>query len=117
VENASIPERINVTGKFMDILSGGGILHLNIMEKITDPSVMKHLIEQCVKSNVSHFAVNYSFGICEDDHISVCGNSNMCPICGKSIKKHMTRVVGYFSIVDNWSKVRREYEFPNRVFS
>jgi len=98
-------------------LSGGGILHLNVSDRIEDPAVMKHLIEYSVKHGVSHCAVNYSFGECEDGHVTVCGTSDTCPICAKKIISHMTRVVGYFTKTDSWNIVRREYEFPNRVFS
>jgi ribonucleoside-triphosphate reductase (formate) len=117
ITNTSLPERIELTGKFQDILSGGGILHLNIKDKIEDPAIMQHLIEYAVSKKVSHLAVNYSFGNCENDHVTVCGNSNTCSICGGKILSHMTRIVGYFTLTDSWSHTRREYEFPRRVFS
>jgi len=113
---SSLPERINLTGNFQDILSGGGILHLNIQDRITDPAVMKHLIEYSVKHGVSHFSINYSFGECKNGHVTVCGNSDTCPMCGAPILSHITRIVGYFTKIDNWSKTRREYEFPRRKF-
>ncbi len=114
---ASMPERIEISGKFQDILSGGGILHLNIADRINDVGTMKHLIEYAVSKGVSHLAINYSFGECEDGHITICGNSDKCSICGKKILYHTTRVVGYFTKTSSWNKVRREYEFPHRVFS
>ena len=116
IDDASIPERIELSGKFQDRISGGGILHLNIMEKITDPEVMKHLIRYCVEKNTSHVAINYGFGVCSNGHTSVCGNSETCPECGAKIETRMSRVIGYFSIVSNWNKTRREFEFPRRVF-
>jgi ribonucleoside-triphosphate reductase len=116
-EDVPLPERIITTGKFMEILSGGGILHLNVKERITDFEVMKKLILYSVKNGVSHLAVNYGFGTCADGHTSVCGNSNICPICSKPIVDFVTRVIGYFSHVSNWGKTRREYEFPRRIFN
>ena len=98
-------------------MSGGGILHLNVKDRIEDPVTMKHLIEYSVKQGVSHMAVNYSFGECEDGHVTVCGNSETCIICGKKIISHVTRIVGYFTKTSSWGKSRREYEFPRRVFS
>jgi len=117
IEQASIPERIITTGKFMEILSGGGILHLNIAEQIKDPEVMKHLIEYSVKHGVCHLAINYGFGECANGHTTICGNNSKCSICGSDIDTYVTRIVGYQSRVSNWSKVRREYEFPRRVFN
>ncbi len=117
IEDALIPERIDLTGQFQDILSGGGILHLNVIDEIKDPAVMKKLIIYAVKHGVSHLAINYGFGICENGHTTVCGNSDKCIICGGKIKDHITRVIGYFAKVSNWGKVRRDYEFPKRVFN
>jgi len=117
IADAPLPDRIKLTGKFQDILSGGGILHLNIADQIKEPSTMKHLIEYAVQNGVSHLAVNYGFGCCENDHVTICGNSDKCQICGSNITSHMTRIVGYFTKTDAWGKVRREYEFPKRVFS
>lgn len=117
IMDVPLPERICLTGKFQDILSGGGILHLNVKDRIEDPVTMKHLIEYSVKQGVSHMAVNYSFGECEDGHVTVCGNSETCIICGKKIISHVTRIVGYFTKTSSWGKSRREYEFPRRVFS
>lgn len=116
IEDALIPERIQLTGQFQDILSGGGILHCNIQDQLKTADDMKHLIEYNVKHGVSHFAINYGFGTCENGHTTVCGNSNTCSICGGQITDHYTRIVGYFTHVDSWNSTRRDYEFPRRRF-
>ncbi|HOL44086.1 MAG TPA: anaerobic ribonucleoside-triphosphate reductase [Methanothrix sp.] len=116
IADATMADRMKISGKFMDMLSGGGILHLNVQERITDPAVMRHIIEYAVRCGVSHMAINYGFGTCENGHTTVCGNMKTCPVCGTSIKSWMTRVIGYFSVVSNWNKIRREYEFPRRRF-
>ncbi len=116
IEDVSIPERIKTTGKFMELLSGGGILHLNIKEKITDKNIMRDLIVFAVKNGVGHLAINYSFGICENGHTTICGTSKTCPKCGGKIIDYATRTVGYFALVSNFGTVRREFEFPRRVF-
>lgn len=116
IENALLIDRIKITGKFMDVLSGGGILHLNISEKIDDAATMEKLIKTCVQYGVSHFAVNYGYGICENGHTTICGNSKTCSVCQGEIKEWMTRIVGYFTKISSWNKTRREFEFSNRKF-
>ncbi len=116
IADATMEERIRITGKFMDILSGGGILHINVKEEIKDPKVMRKIIEYAVQHGCSHFAINYGFGECEHNHTTVAGNSKVCSICGGEIKSWMTRVIGYFTKVTSWNKVRREFEFPKRKF-
>ncbi|MDP4224887.1 MAG: anaerobic ribonucleoside-triphosphate reductase [Bacteroidota bacterium] len=115
---AEVPEikRIDTTGKFMNIVSGGGILHLNIKEKINDPAKMKKLILLMLRKGVEHGAINYGFGICSNGHTSVIGNEKTCPICGDPIEDYLTRVIGYFTKVSSWGQVRREYEYPKRKF-
>lgn len=117
IADAAMPERIKLTGKFMDLLSGGGILHLNIKEVIRDKGAMKKLIEYAVRNGVSHLAVNYGYGICENGHTSVVGTGKICPICGGNIGEWLTRIIGYFTKTTSWNQVRREYEYERRKFA
>ncbi len=108
--------RIKLTGRFMKYLSGGGILHLNIQEKITNPAKMKRLIELAVKEGVEHFAINYGFGICENGHTPAVGAGKVCPLCGGKVTDWFTRIIGYFTKISSWNDTRRNVEFPNRKF-
>lgn len=116
IMDATMLERIKLTGKFMNILSGGGILHLNMSDKIHNKEQMKKLIKVAVKNGVENFAINYGFAICEDGHVSIAGNSKNCPQCSKPIQDYMTRVIGYFTRVNSWNATRRDYEYPRRTF-
>ncbi|ACV64597.1 Oxygen-sensitive ribonucleoside-triphosphate reductase-like protein [Desulfofarcimen acetoxidans DSM 771] len=110
-------DRIKLTGRFMKYVSGGGILHLNVQDRVTNPDTMKKLILMCLKEGVEHFAVNYGFGICSEGHTSIVGNGKVCPICGKPIDDYLTRVIGYFSKTSSWGDVRKNYEFERRRFN
>lgn len=116
IANATMAERVKITGLFMDILSGGGILHLNVKDQLEDPEMMEKLVLYCVANGVSHFAINYGFGTCVNGHTTVAGNSKTCSVCGDSIQEWMTRIIGYFTKTSSWNKVRREFEFGNRQF-
>jgi len=109
-------ERIELTGKFMDILSGGGILHLNVKDPIPTARQMEMLVKNCARAGVSHMAINYGYGICEDGHVSIVGNAEECPVCRKKIVNWATRIVGYLTLVSSWNPVRREFEFKRRTF-
>jgi len=117
ITSATMLERIKLSGKFMNLLSGGGILHLNVSDKIQNKSQMRKLIEVALKNGVEHFAVNYGFAICPEEHVSIAGNSTVCPICGAQIQDYLTRIIGYFTKVSSWNHVRETIDFPNRVFS
>jgi anaerobic ribonucleoside-triphosphate reductase len=57
----------------------------------------------------------------EHSKCSKCGKvhstkTDVCPDCGCDNLGHFTRTIGYFTPVDSWSKIRREWEFPRRKF-
>lgn len=107
--------RARVDGQLNHCYSGGGISHLNIGSAVT-AGQMEKLIEFAISCGLDHFALNPVFCRCEDGHISL-GNRDSCPICGAGIEEKVTRVVGYYTPVPDWASVRREWEFPKRVFS
>lgn len=113
--DCDITDRVQLDGLFSKALTGGGISHLNVGEKLTSPNQMKKLIEFAVKSGCEHFAVNYNFCKCEKDHVTVSGQSPTCPICAAPIIEQYTRVIGYFTPVSAWNKGRQE-EHKKRIF-
>ena len=113
--NCDIVDRIKLDGAFSKVLTGGGISHLNVGEKLNHPNQMKKLIEYAIKSGCEHFAVNYNFCKCKNDHTTVSGPVKNCPICGDSIIEQYTRVIGYLTPVSAWNK-GRQAEHKKRVF-
>ncbi|QGG47675.1 anaerobic ribonucleoside-triphosphate reductase [Heliorestis convoluta] len=109
-------DRIKLTGRFMKHVSGGGILHLNIQDRIEDPDVMKKLIRLTLSEGVEHFAINYGFGVCTDGHTTVVGTGKTCLLCGQPVQDYLTRVIGYFTKVSSWGEFRKNYEYPQRKF-
>jgi len=114
-EDFDIIDRIKLDGEFSQSLTGGGISHLNIGEKLTSIRQMKQLIEYSIKAGCEHFAVNYNFCQCVNNHIAIAGPSNTCPICSAPIKTQYTRIIGYWVPVSSWNKGRQE-EHKKRVF-
>jgi ribonucleoside-triphosphate reductase len=113
-----IIDRMKMDGEFSKTLTGGGISHLNLGEKLTTANQMQKLIEYAVKCGCEHFAINYNFCHfcqCKNNHITISGPSEKCPICGDKIVEEYTRVVGYLTPVSAWNKGRRK-EHKNRVF-
>ena len=108
--------RILLQGKFDHLMTGGAILHLNVAERIKNVDDLMNLIIASVKQGVIYQAVNYVINVCEEGHVSVGRNSEICPICGKPIKDKLTRVVGFLTNVRNWHMKRRQHDFPERKF-
>jgi len=92
--DCDIVDRIKLDGEFSKVLTGGGISHLNVGEKLTSPHQMKKLITYAVACGCEHFAINYNFGRCVEGHVSVAGPKARCPLCGQGMVEHYTRIVG-----------------------
>lgn len=113
--DCDIVDRINLDGLFSQKLTGGGISHLNVGEQLTTVDQMKRLIKHAISAGCEHFAINYNFCVCTDNHVTVGGVATICPMCNKPIKDYYTRIIGYFTPVSSWNKGRRE-EIKHRVF-
>ncbi len=113
--DCDIVDRVKLDGEFSKALTGGGISHLNVGEKLTSPKQMESLIKYAVKCGCEHFAINYNFCKCVDGHVSVAGQAKICPICSKDIADYYTRIIGYFTPVSAWNSGRQK-EHRARVF-
>lgn len=116
-EDVDVYDRMKLDGKFSKIMTGGSITHINLSAELASPEDFYKLVTTAIELGVEHFAVNYSYNICESGHVTKGSNKScMCPLCSKKIKDQLTRVIGYFVPVSSWNKVRRENEFPKRYF-
>lgn len=117
-KKVDIMKRIELSGRFMKIVSGGGISHLNLESQVDTPEKMYEIMKFAAKSGVTHMAICHRFGRCENGHANIIGTyGNKCPECGSDIYWSRSRVIGYFSDETNWHPIRRKYDAPNRYYS
>ena len=114
-EQMPIIERLKRDGELQEQLTGGSILHINI-DKGVKGEQAKYLIDLAIKHNCGHFAVNATYGECKCGH-NFLGKEKSCPRCGGTSITFFTRVIGYLSPVVNWSHIKQEFDFKNRVQS
>lgn len=114
IARADMLDRIRLQGMFDSKMSGGAICHLNIEQQISDSKIMEEIIDVSAHFGVIYFAINYNIQRCEKGHMSV-GKKDTCD-CGAKITDNFTRVVGFLTNTKNWHQVRREKDYPNRVF-
>jgi len=112
IANADLLDRIKIQGLLDDKFSGGSILHVNVDTEVDENKICQ-LIKTCAKMGVRYFGINYQLNECENGHISN-GRIKRCSICNGNIVDSFHRVVGYIVSTKNFSKVRREYEYPER---
>jgi ribonucleoside-triphosphate reductase len=113
--DCDVVDRIKIDGELSKSLTGGGISHLNVGERLTSPDQMKSLINYAIRSGCEHFAVNYNFCRCVNGHITIAGILKKCPLCGDPVADYLTRIVGYMVPVSAWNK-GRQIEHKSRIF-
>lgn len=113
--NADMLDRIKLQGLFDGKMSGGAIAHINVETKIEDIKLIESLIETCAKLGVIYWAVNYNLQKCKNNHMTI-GKNEKCSVCGEDITDNFTRVVGFLVNTKNFHQVRREKDYPLRVF-
>lgn len=118
VNTADMTTRLELSGRFMNMISGGGIVHINADSQIDTDGKMYELIKFGAKCGCPHFAVCYRFGKCENHPAVIVGQGRtVCPICKSKITHTRARVIGYFSDEFNWHPVRQKFDAPNRYYS
>lgn len=114
-QDATIYEKMDADGKYNQLYTGGGIVHIQIDSNVT-PTQAKNIILYAVKSGCEHFALNAIYSKCKKCGTVHKGKVTTCSCCGHTELSYFTRVVGFFVPVDDMNKVRREWEFQRRKF-
>jgi anaerobic ribonucleoside-triphosphate reductase len=113
--DVSLVDRITEQAKYHSLIESGAITHCFIGEERPDPESIAHLMTEV-------FHRTQSAQVCVSPEFTFCGNCNhqtrglleSCPECGSSEVVGETRVVGYFSKIQNWNKSKRYGELLAR---
>jgi ribonucleoside-triphosphate reductase len=118
IHEADMVTRLELSGRFMRKISGGGIVHINSEAPIENEDKMFELMKFGAKSGVKHMAVCYKFGKCNDHKASIVGQHiKECPVCHKPLTRTRARVIGYYSDEQFWNPVRQKHDAPHRFYS
>lgn len=105
-EKVDVFDRMKMDGRTNLLLTGGGIVHLTITERVTAKQA-EMLIHKAVESGCEHFALNLFHSRCENGCILE-GKYEKCPKCGAEIKDYGLRIIGFFRWSSSWSAERQE---------
>jgi len=105
-------EALNLQDSLQTKYTGGTTMHLFLGEKISEPTVVKHLIKKiCENYRLPYFTITPTFSICPV-HGYIAGKHYVCPKCGEECEVY-SRSVGYLRPVKQWNKGKTE-EFKKR---
>ena len=120
VEDASlnIIDRFRLHGrKYIEHLTGGSALHLNLEEHLSSIQY-RQLLRVAAHEGCNYFTYNIPNTLCNK-----CGHIDKrylkeCPICGSADVDYLTRIIGYMKRISNFSsprKVEAAQRFYDRV--
>ena len=103
-------ERVRVQALFDSYCNGGSILHYNIDAPFSSYEKALYMTNYIASKGVTYFAFNTKISACDDNHAFY---GDVCPRCGKPKSAEFSRIVGFFTKIQSWSKERKE-EFKLR---
>jgi anaerobic ribonucleoside-triphosphate reductase len=113
--DVSLIDRIVEQSKYHSMIESGAITHCFIGEERPDADSIAHLMtEVFYRTQSAQVCISPEFTFCDDCHHQTRGLLTACPECGSTEVVGETRVVGYFSKVQNWNKSKRYGELVAR---
>ncbi|RKY14128.1 MAG: hypothetical protein DRP63_08840 [Planctomycetota bacterium] len=99
-----IVTRIMLQSKFHPQIESGAIIHAFVGEQRPHPDSIYALVRKTFfRTQCAQLTISPEFTICEDCHATSRGLLNSCPACSSTHVYGVTRIVGYYSRVNNWN--------------
>jgi len=113
--DVSLVERIQQQAKFHSVIESGAITHAFVgEEKPSAESIMRLVRETFFRTQTAQLTVSPEFTYCNSCYHIARGLLESCCKCGSENVAGETRVVGYFSKIQNWNKSKRYGELVAR---
>lgn len=110
-EKCTIKEKCRLGSIFDKKCGGGCIAHINVENRFPNEETAWEMLNYVASNGVIYFAFTTKISVCEDKHAFI--GTNNCPVCGKKIADTYSRVVGFYTPVSSYQKIRKR-EFNNR---
>lgn len=108
----TMQERIKIASKFDSYCNGGSILHISTSAPFDTYDKARELVEYIADAGNTYFAFNHRIQTCHYGHAFF---GKKCPVCGGDVETEYTRIVGFYTAINTWSKPRRE-EYDMRQY-
>lgn len=97
--------RIQKQSKFHTMIESGAIIHAFVGENRPSEEAILHLVERTFKSTqAAQLVISPEFTICNSCRKVTPGLKDKCRHCSSEDVYGITRIVGYYSRVNNWNK-------------
>lgn len=110
-EKCTIQEKCRLSSILDKECSGGAIAHINIEGRFPTKEVAWDMLNYVAEHGVIYSAFNTKINVCKHRHAFI--GSKTCPKCGEPIADQYSRVVGFYTPVSSYQKIRKK-EFDHR---
>ena len=110
-EQCTIQEKCRLGSLFDKKCGGGCIAHIDIENRFATKEEAWDMLNYVASKGVIYFAFTTKISVCEDKHAFI--GMQTCPRCGKPIHDKFARVVGFYTPVSSYQKIRKK-EFDLR---
>ena len=113
--DVSMVDRIIEQSKYHAMIESGAITHCFVGEERPDADAILHLMKEVFfRTQSAQVCISPEFTFCGACNHQTRGLLERCPECGSEDVVGETRVVGYFSKIQNWNKSKRYGELLAR---
>lgn len=110
-EKCTIQEKCRL-GNLFDAKCGGGcIAHIDIENRFPNEETAWKMLNYVASKGVIYFAFTTKINVCQHKHSFI--GTKTCPVCGEQMTDQYARVVGFYTPVSGYQKIRKK-EFNAR---
>jgi len=106
--DVSLVERIRIQGLFHGLIESGAITHAFVgEERPSSKSVLKLVKNTFFRTQSAQLTISPEFTYCNVCHSEMRGLQEKCDRCGSSDVDGISRIVGYYSVINDWNKSKK----------
>lgn len=110
-EKCTIQEKCRLGSLFDKQCGGGCIAHIDIENRFPTEEAAWDMLNYVASQGVIYFAFTTKISVCKHKHAFI--GTKTCPKCGEPIADTYARVVGFYTPVSSYQKIRKK-EFNKR---
>ena len=111
MEKCTIQEKCRLGSLFDKKCGGGCIAHIDIENRFPNEETAWDMLNYVASQGVIYFAFTTKISVCQNKHAFI--SEQKCPVCGKPIADTYARVVGFYTPISSYQKIRKK-EFDKR---
>lgn len=111
MERCTIQEKCRLGSLFDQKCGGGCIAHINIENRFPNEETAWDMLNYVASHGVIYFAFTTKISVCKHKHAFI--GTQTCPRCGEPVADTYARVVGFYTPVSSYQKIRK-HEFDRR---